>query len=632
MHVKMGVINLTAPFVSVLLTLAGSFLYYGAHEGLPPIPQHPVQQDYDFIVVGAGSAGSVVASRLAQAGYSVLVLEAGAPPPVAASVPGLAPLLLGESYDWNYATVPQRSGLGGFKKNSYKLSAGKTLGGTSSINWLMYVRGNRRDFDQWETMGNTGWGYEDVLKYFLKAENYQGTRHLDSDSNYGKGGPLTLEDLPYLSPVSQGILEAGIELGYNVGNPNGKEQIGFAVPVVTTESGYRTSTADAYLHPSSFYYVNKLHVLTNAHVVKVLFNDEKRAIGVAYEHKGKLTTVAARSEVILSAGAIGSPKILMLSGVGPAYHLAFHGIPIMHDLPGVGSNFHDHVSVSGLTWTTRKGTSYSLKSLTKPSVLLDFKKKRQGPLTTAFGIEVFAWTESEGDQPLWPDLQHLFSTFTLALDYGWKAALVAGYRPEIYGPYFANVMGKEGYSAYPELLRPKSRGTVRLTSTDYKQPPRVDPNYLSHPDDILTLLKGIKFVLQVGNTTVMRENFDALFNSKPLPGCDHLEPFSDDYWICYIRHMATTGYHIAGSCKMGPETDTFAVVDPSLKVYGVSGLRVVDASIMPAVTSGNTNAPTIMIGEKAADMITEEWNGKVLLSLQQFLNATIPASIDALVE
>ncbi|XP_071540782.1 glucose dehydrogenase [FAD, quinone]-like [Panulirus ornatus] len=569
-------------------------------------------RQYDFIVVGSGSAGGVVAARLAEvSSWQVLLLEAGGPPPPESTVPAYNIALLGSDVDWNYRTVPQKHGLRGFVNHTGHFPLGRVLGGTSTINWLLYVRGNRRDYDNWETMGNPGWSYRDVLKYFRKAEDYRGTRNIQTASQYhGRGGPLVVEDKTWGAPVTNAILRAGLQLGYDVIDANGPEQIGFTIPDLTTRDGRRGSTAVTYIQPASSSRPN-LHVAFNSHVTQILFGENKRAIGVRFEHHGEVRTVLARREVVVSAGVVGSPQLLMVSGVGPAQHLRQHGIPVVQDLPGVGENLQDHLAVFGLTWTLNKGVSSNLLRLASPSHIKNYVHNNQGPLTSPVGIEVVAWSPAAEGDPLWPEVEYLFSSLTLALDYGLTLASAAGFRRDLFKTYFKSIKGQEGMSIYPALLRPKSRGTIRLRSRRPKDPPLIDPNYLSHPDDVTALIRGIRFALSVGNTSALREEHGARFHDQVLPGCEREAPGSDSYWSCYIRHMVSSAYHPAGSCKMGPSSDPLSVVDHTLRVRGVSGLRVVDASIMPVVASGNTNAAVIMIGEKAADDIKKDWGASI---------------------
>ncbi|XP_042889853.1 glucose dehydrogenase [FAD, quinone]-like [Penaeus japonicus] len=565
---------------------------------------------YDFIVVGAGTAGGILASRLSEVGdWRILLLESGGPPPPESFVPAFNIALIGSDGDWDFRTVPQRYSHRAYQDHVCPYPRGRCLGGSSSINWMMYVRGNRRDYDNWEALGNPGWGYESVLRYFKKAENYRGKRNIHTASYHGRDGLLSVDDKRWSSPLLTGFLKAGQELGYDIVDPNGPEQIVCVFlcvfPSRTDARRLRGSTAETYIKPAASR--PNLHVAVNAHVTKIIFDENKRAIGIRFQQSGRMRTVRARREVILSAGAIGSPHLLMLSGVGPAEHLQQHGIPVLVDLPGVGHNMQDHPSIFGLAWTTRKGVSTSIPRLADPKTIKDYIFNRQGPLTSPFGVEGNAWSLAEKGDPYWPDLQYLFISGTPALDSGIAIWDLIGYRREVFNQYFGHILGRDGFSIGPMLTRPKSRGTIKLASRDPLQAPLIDPNFLSHPDDVETFVRGIRFALSVGNASALRDDFEAVFNEKVLPGCEHEVAGSDAYWGCFALHMASTTFHPCGTCKMAPSSDPYGVLDHNLKVRGVSGLRVIDASMMPLIATGNLNAPVAMIGEKGADIIKLDW-------------------------
>ncbi|XP_046744791.1 glucose dehydrogenase [FAD, quinone]-like [Diprion similis] len=568
------------------------------------VPTEELPNQFDFIIIGAGTAGAVLANRLTEnTNWTVLLLEAGGDERLIYAVPALSYNFVNTDMDWQFKTEPSSNYCRGMINNQCYWTAGKVLGGTSSINTLMYIRGNRRDYNNWRDSGNLGWGYDDVLPYFKKAENVT-IPDLRESSYHGTSGPLTVENPRYEHPIRRYLLNGTSEMGYRQVDVNGKTQIGFNRLQTTTRNGLRCSTERAYLRPVAGR--KNLYISTNSLVSKILIDKTtKTAYGVEFVRENMKHTVRATKEVILSAGALLSPQLMMLSGIGPKEHLEEVGVKVIHDSPGVGQNLQDHITIGGLTFLIDPPYNASTTTLAE---VTDFLVKKEGQL---YGIGIcdvlgFINTRCDNSSIDFPDLQIVIGS-TASNKNSEVVKSVNGLRDDFYAALYADIIDKEAYEAIPALIHPKSRGYIKLRGKNVSQKPIIVPNYFDHPDDLETLVEGVFFALDLSKTSTMKK-LNARLNSNTIPECANLNFPSRDYWRCYARFFSISVYHFTSTCKMGPADDKMAVVDSRLRVHGVNRLRVVDASIMPNVPSGNTNAPTIMIAEKAADLIKQDWN------------------------
>ncbi len=528
---------------------------------------------FDYLVIGGGSAGCVLAARLSEnPAINVALLEAGpADSNVLIHCPaGLAVLAKFSMAGWAINTVPQ-PGLNG--RQGYQ-PRGKVLGGSSSINAMIYTRGHPSDYDHWADLGNPGWSYAEVLPYFKRSEHNE----RGADAFHGIGGPLNAMDLRSPNRFGEWFVQAALQAGHQRNEDfNGQDQEGVGPYQVTHKNGERYSAAKAYLTPNLSR--PNLQVFTGAHVTRILL-EKKRAVGVEFEHQGSLKQLKCQREVLLCAGALQSPQILMLSGIGPHQHLIDKGVATLHNLPGVGQNLHDHVDVVVVVDAPKATELFGLSlsgAIRAIKGIFEWRNRRSGMLTSNFA-EAGGFIRSQPSEAI-PDLQLHFVVGKL-VNHGRTTTL------------------GHGYSCHVCLLRPLSRGSVTLASKDPHALPLVDPDFLGSRDDMERMIRGFKLVRQILGRSALTQ-----FGGRELAASASAQ--TDAQIEQFIRNYADTIYHPVGTCRMGH--DEMAVVDAQLRVHGLQGLRVVDASIMPRVISGNTNAPVIMIAEKAADMIRETW-------------------------
>jgi choline dehydrogenase len=524
---------------------------------------------FDYIIVGAGSAGCVLADRLTEDGRSsVLLLEYGGSDrsifiqmPAALSIP-----MNSRTYNWGYRSEPEPH-LGGRR---IACPRGKVLGGSSSINGMVYARGHPLDFERWEQEGAKGWGYPGVLPYFRRAESFQGS----GDAYRGDAGPLTTANGRKLNPLYDAFIEAGRQAGYGVSaDLNGERQEGFGALGMTVKNGVRWSTANAYLRPAMKR--PNLRVATHALATRIVFN-RRRAVGVRYQGRGRERTATARGEVILCGGPINSPQLLKLSGVGPAEELRSFGIDVIADRIGVGENLQDHLEFTFQVASRQPITLFSHTGLFRRALVgAEWLMRQRGPGASNH-FEAGGFIRSRAGVR-YPDIQFHFLPMAVAYD--------------------GSTLAREhGFQAHAGPMRSKSRGSVRLRSPDPVEPPRIQFNYMSHPEDWIEMRACIRLTREI----FAQAAFDPYRGREIKPGADCV---SDEALDAFVRDHVDTAYHPSCSCKMGSPADPSAVVDPETRVIGVEGLRVVDSSIMPSITNGNLNAPTIMLAEKAADMI-----------------------------
>lgn len=489
----------------------------------------------------------------------------------------------------------------GMIDNKCSIAKGKALGGSTAINSMLYTRGNAKDYDKWSDLGNEGWCYRDVLPYFLKSEN----AHLHHfDRKFHKlGGPVNVEDPQYQTPLADKFLEASKELGFKTIDYNGKDQIGFATPQTTTKNGKRNSVAQSYLIPAKTR--KNLVVKPFSHAIKIIISPHtKEAYGVKYVHDGQLYIAKAAKEVIIAAGAINTPQLLLLSGIGPNEELEKLDIHVVQDLK-VGHNLKDHSAFLGLSFVLNDTTD-AVKHDERDE-LVAYLKNGKGPLTS-IGVEGLNYikTEVSKDRTDYPDVELLFVPDVH--NKGYENSKHLRVKREVYDSLWKPIEGHKAFTIAVMQTQPKSAGTVSLKSKDPFNHPVISPNLLSDPEDhdISTVLAGIRKAQEYLKTDTFHK-LGVEINKHPVHGCDQHEFDSDVYWKCAVRFLSVSLGHPSGTAKMGPVTDGEAVVDNKLKIHGVHKLRVADASVIPVEITGHLEAPTIMIGEKASDFIKEEW-------------------------
>lgn len=560
--------------------------------------------EFDFVIVGAGTAGSIVANRLTEVeNWKVLLIEAGDDPSAISEVPGLFMQTLSTPEDYSYDAEPDQRICQSSKNKVCKWNKGKAFGGCSTINGFINTYGNDEDYNEWSRMGNEGWSYEEVLPYFQKSLNCDHI-HGDKKSKLCGHGPIHFE---YFNNTDTGAQKLFMDAARELNLPiletvNGDEYIGYGTAPGNTIKGRRMSTAKAFLSPikdrSNFY------VMKSSRADAVIL-DDTRAIGVRVTLKDdRSVNVKASKEVILSAGSIASPQLLMLSGIGPNQHLLEIGIPSVVDLP-VGQNLQNHVGWQGLY------LAYKNETATPPPSTLDeayqYLVHQRGSFATNGGFDFVGFVNVSDSSSRYPDIQFFHAYYPRwHVDKVNAASTIFSMNDDIRREIIKLVQEVDVISPMPSLLKPKSRGELRLRSKNPADPVKIYANCFSEQEDIEVMFKSLNFIKRMLKTEVFVQQGVRLHHLD-IPGCRHTKPDSDEYWRCNLRHLSFTYFHAVGTAKMGPKNDSTAVVDARLRVHGVQGLRVIDVSVMPMINSATTVLPAMMIGEKGADLIKQDW-------------------------
>ncbi|CAK1540567.1 unnamed protein product [Leptosia nina] len=609
-----------SPIVDMMLqTVAVNYLPVNSNDPFDflrdsyPLPKGYTKplDEYDYIIVGASSAGSVLAARLTEdkPRATVLLLEAGKPEMLLSDIPALTHYLQNTDYVWPY-TMEHQTGvcLGSEEQRCYS-PRGKALGGSSVTDYMLYSRGRPQDWDKMAADGNYGWSYNEVLEYFKKSERSELKKYKNMPYR-GRDGELTVENVPFKTGLVEAFLAAGRINGYQTVDYISPDQLGFGYIQTITNKGHRLSAAKAFLHQHKRR--KNLHILTEAKATKIIVEPQsKRAYAVDYIKNNVKYTVRCRREVIVSAGPIASPQLLMLSGIGPQEHLQTLGIPVLSNIP-VGRTLYDHIGFPGIIFRLNSTNASLLepKVATLPN-LMQWLQFGDGLLTSPGGVEGVGYIKtSVSDNSEVPDIELINMGGSLTLDGG--AAIRKSWKisDRTYHNAFGSLTGVDTWQAIPVLLHPKSKGCLELRDINPFSHPKIFGNFLTDARDMAALKEAIKFVISIGESEPFRK-YGATLHLAPYPTCSSYPLGSEQYWECAIRTMMVSMRRQVSTCKMGSANDPDAVVDPELRVRGIEGLRVADISILPKTISGHTIAPDIMIGEKAADMIRKTWSNLI---------------------
>ncbi|XP_022648744.1 uncharacterized protein LOC111245118 isoform X1 [Varroa destructor] len=559
--------------------------------------------EYDFIIVGGGSAGCRVAEHLSsKESFKILLIEAGGVPPEFSKIPLLTALALDNpKFDWQYKTVPQKTSMLSAVDRVRTIASGRVLGGGSSINLMAYQRGDRDDYNTWESVyGAKGWNFDEVSKLFKEAENSDDP--FLSDDFHGRLGPLGVTTHRESHPIKEAIFKAcEEEFGLQYSDQNDGNHWGYFDMMSSTKHGRRVSSFNAFLEPNL--HRENLDVLLHAHVTKVLI-ENGHAVGVLLVRDGLQRIVRASREVVLSAGALRTPQLLLLSGIGDREHLEQHQIPVVHHLPGVGKNFQDHYGFTGLL---AEIPDEGIPDLHSVEGLHQWLVNQTGPFAYPSGLQMGLMYVTTGDNGKRADAEII----PIAIK---NFVYETNLRKDVFMDFYGPLHGKSTLSMFVLIQHPDSRGEVRLASSDATAQPYIDPKYYSHPADLEKAVKAGRQALQLMRSNRMRSVNVTLYK-RPFPSCAHLELFSDDYLRCLATHHTLNAFHPCGTCRIGK--DPLAVVDERLRVHGVRGIRIADNSIMPEITTGHLNAPAIMIGSKAGQLILEDYSDIVTTERQE---------------